>query len=87
MRDTLIICVQNIYKDIIANRFEIGDATPGIAVVFLAFIIPAKPKWPACLKWRESGEITESTSSASLLDWNYTQKNFPWNVILLYGIE
>ena len=61
---------------------QIGDATAGIVVLVLAFMLPARPSfW--CL--RNKRDTTDNTPSPSVLDWSYTQKNFQWNVLLLLG--
>ena len=46
-------------------------------------MLPARPTfW--CFK--TGNKELDQNPSASVLDWNYTQKNFQWNVLLLLGI-
>ena len=59
---------------------DIGDATAGIVIVVLAFIIPAEPRF-----WCLRRGPDDDRPSPGLLDWTYTQKNFQWNVLLLLG--
>lgn len=61
---------------------EIGDATAGIVILLLAFMLPARPTFWCLQTGREE---VDYKPSASVLDWSYTQKNFQWNVLLLLG--
>ena len=66
------------------SSVQIGDATAGIVVLIFAIMLPARPSfW--CL--RSGRETADNAPSPSVLDWNYTQKNFQWNVLLLLGIK
>ena len=70
-------------NSVFISSVKIGDATPGVIIVVIAYMLPARPTfW--CLKTGQK-EI-DRKPSASVLDWRYTQKHFPWNALLLLGI-
>ena len=59
---------------------KISDATPGAIIIVIAYVLPARPTfW--CLK--TGNKKIDRKPSASVLDWKYTQRNFPWNALLL----
>ncbi|KAG8183897.1 hypothetical protein JTE90_002465 [Oedothorax gibbosus] len=55
----------------ISTETRIGDAVPVIGILFLMFLIPAKP-------WRIH-------DSPGLLEWSVVQKKLPWGLVLLLG--
>jgi len=66
------------------NSVKISDATPGVIIIVIAYVLPARPTfW--CLK--TGNKKIDRKPSASVLDWKYTQRNFPWNALLLLGIK
>ena len=60
---------------------EIGDASVGIAILVLAFTLPARLNF-FCIRSRQ---VEDYKPSPSVLDWNYTLQNFQWNALLLLG--
>ena len=61
---------------------KISDASPGVIIVAIGFMLPARPYfW--CSKMN-SKEVDKKTNM-KVLDWNFTQKHFPWGVLLLLG--
>lgn len=63
------------------SSVEIGDASVGIVILVLAFMFPARLNF-FCMRSRQAEDFKPSPS---VLDWNYTLKNFQWNALLLLG--
>ncbi|CAG0892972.1 unnamed protein product [Darwinula stevensoni] len=60
---------------------DVGDATAAMFIVFLFFVIPAKPNFWC---FRESPDSPSKTGGA-LLNWKVLHDRIPWGVILLLG--
>ncbi|CAG0889924.1 unnamed protein product, partial [Darwinula stevensoni] len=63
------------------QKLGIGDATAAMLIVFLFFVIPAKPNFWC---FRESPDA-EPKSSPALLNWKVLHDKIPWGVVLLLG--
>jgi len=71
------------WQDLIPDR-KIGDATISVAVAFLTFVLPANKPNFGCSK-KDKQPLQESSSNATVLEWKYVEKKFPWGNIILIG--
>ncbi|KAA0189199.1 hypothetical protein HAZT_HAZT002838 [Hyalella azteca] len=73
------------WADAMKNEANIGNATPAILIVFLMFIIPAKPKiWPFydATNEEKNGKVQEPEAC---LTWEAVETHVPWGLIILMG--
>lgn len=63
--------------------FSVGDSTPGLLIIVLMFVVPAKWSW---LDWFVGDQKSEPTkASEALITWPYLNKTVPWDLIFLLG--
>lgn len=65
------------------TQHKVKDATAALIVVFLLFIIPARPDFIYIFSKNESKR--PKVASQSLVTWNIIQKKMPWGLIFLLG--
>jgi sodium-dependent dicarboxylate transporter 2/3/5 len=67
------------------EKDAIDDATAGMFIVLLLFILPSRLNfWPFC----NSGEtptVANLAPAPALLHWSAVQTRMPWSIILLFG--
>ena len=64
------------------SSVKISDASPGVIIVAIGFMLPARPYfWCSKMNTKE----VDKKTNMKVLDWNFTQKHFPWGVLLLLG--
>ncbi len=73
-------CVENCtYEEKVSLKEAVDDATAGMFIVILLFVLPARPNfWPIAKAGR-------SRPSAALLTWDAIHDRMPWALLLLMG--
>lgn len=64
------------------EKEAIDDATAGMLIVLLLFILPAQPNfWP----FNRQSKVLRSSPSVGLLEWSAIHDRMPWALVLLLG--